>query len=295
MGKDLEEELDLKEGQSKADPDEEVGFVVEEEGEEQEEEAAAPPQKAQELTPEQLRIRELEGEIQALKGNATQQNRQLAERLEQMDKDKEKDVIARFNAQRDRVKAGIKKAKEDGDVEKETELTDVLTKMNAAEMLANSQRREQRQPEQRPQPQQRREPPTDQAREWYLRNRSWFNVDPKATAYARTVDQALYLEGYDKSSRAYFDELDKRVGRVYPTLVNTQGASPVKKPAGSSTAPIARGASPRKSEVTTADGRLKLTPKRHQVANMLGILDDPVKMAAYKKEIKRSNAAGGAN
>lgn len=302
MDEDLEElksQDELKKEVGAADDDE--GYEVVEEGEDAAAEAedAKPP--ATQLTPEQVRLRELEAEIADLKAKGSQgdsdRNRELTERLDKLDKDKEADVLARFNARRDQVKKELRAAKEAGDTDKEMELTDVLTKMNAAEIVANSQRREpppnsnrtqQRQPQ--------REAPTNEAREWYMRNRSWFGTkeNAKATAYAKTIDQALYLEGFDKNTPAYFDELDKRVGRVYPTLVTPkQGAAPVVK-RGSATAPTARGASPRKADLTTADGRLKLTPKRHQVASMLGILDDPEKMKAYKQELKASNARAAA-
>lgn len=299
---ELKSQDELKKEVGAADDDD--GYEVVEEGEEAAvEEAADAKPPATQRTPEQTRLAELEAEIAELKAKSTQgdsdRNRELNERLDKLDKDKEADVLARFNARRDQVKKELRAAKEAGDTDKEMELTDLLTKMNAAEIVANSQRRERPDPAQsrRPQPTQQREPPTNEARDWYMRNRGWFGTqaNAKATAYAKTVDQALFLEGFDKNTPAYFDELDKRVGRVYPTLITPrQGAATVKRQTGSATAPTARGASPRKGDITTADGRLKLTPKRHQVASMLGILDDPAKMKAYKQELRASNARAAA-
>ena len=75
----------------------------------------------------------------------------------------------------------------------------------------------QQQPEQ---PAQQEIQPTEDALAWHERNPWYANKDDeedmKATQYAYYVHYNLANEGYDVGSDEYYEELDRRVGTVYP-------------------------------------------------------------------------------
>ena len=74
--------------------------------------------------------------------------------------------------------------------------------------------------------------PTEDALEWHERNPWYANKDDeedmKATQYAYYVHYNLANEGYDVGSDEYYEELDSRVGTVYPhTRSSETGGSTV--------------------------------------------------------------------
>ena len=71
--------------------------------------------------------------------------------------------------------------------------------------------------------------PTEDALEWHDRNPWYANKededDMKATQYAYYVHYNLANEGYDVGSDEYYEELDSRVGTVYPHTKSTNSGS----------------------------------------------------------------------
>ena len=71
--------------------------------------------------------------------------------------------------------------------------------------------------------------PTEDALEWHERNPWYANKedeeDMKATQYAYYVHYNLANEGFDVGSDEYYEELDSRVGTVYPHTKSTNGGS----------------------------------------------------------------------
>jgi hypothetical protein len=71
--------------------------------------------------------------------------------------------------------------------------------------------------------------PTEDALEWHDRNPWYANKDDeedmKATQYAYYVHYNLANEGYDVGSDEYYEELDSRVGTVYPHTKSTNSGS----------------------------------------------------------------------
>ena len=72
------------------------------------------------------------------------------------------------------------------------------------------------QPEQQPQQPQAVQP-TKEALAWASKN-PWFNENMEATAWAQHVHNTLAYEGYDLDSDDYYNELNKRIYKVYPDL-----------------------------------------------------------------------------
>jgi len=73
--------------------------------------------------------------------------------------------------------------------------------------------------------------PTEDALEWHDRNPWYANKDDeedmKATQYAYYVHYNLANEGYDVGSDEYYEELDSRVGTVYPHTKSANGGSKI--------------------------------------------------------------------
>ena len=71
--------------------------------------------------------------------------------------------------------------------------------------------------------------PTQDALEWHERNPWYANKDNeedmKATQYAYYVHYNLANEGYDVGSDEYYEELDSRVGTVYPHTKSADSGS----------------------------------------------------------------------
>tara|TARA_R100000655_G_scaffold88473_1_gene128793 strand:+ start:76 stop:1047 length:972 start_codon:yes stop_codon:yes gene_type:complete len=71
--------------------------------------------------------------------------------------------------------------------------------------------------------------PTEDALAWHERNPWYANKDDeddmKATQYAYYVHYNLANEGYDVGSDEYYEELDSRVGTVYPHTKSAQSGS----------------------------------------------------------------------
>ncbi len=73
--------------------------------------------------------------------------------------------------------------------------------------------------------------PTEDALEWHDRNPWYANKDDeedmKATQYAYYVHYNLANEGFDVGSDEYYEELDSRVGTVYPHTKSADGGSKI--------------------------------------------------------------------
>jgi hypothetical protein len=68
--------------------------------------------------------------------------------------------------------------------------------------------------------------PTEQAKAWHAKN-SWYGdtANPEnlqATQYAYFTHYNLINEGYEADSEDYYNELDARVGKVYPDIMSGQ-------------------------------------------------------------------------
>jgi hypothetical protein len=67
--------------------------------------------------------------------------------------------------------------------------------------------------------------PDDKAVAWAEQN-SWFQKDRVKTYTAMGIHEDLINEGFDGSDNEYYEELDKRMTKVYPNLRNEpQGVS----------------------------------------------------------------------
>ena len=106
--------------------------------------------------------------------------------------------------------------------------------------------------------------PTEDALEWHERNPWYANRDDeddmKATQYAYYVHYNLANEGFDVGSDEYYEELDSRVGTVYPHTKSASNGNSKTVESGS------RPAVQRVASATQGGGRSKTQGKKNGVS-----------------------------
>lgn len=173
--------------------------------------------------------------------NVQQRATELESRFRETDSARMGEAKNRIDTQVVALKQIIKKAREEGDMDTETEAQERLTSVqwekrqleDAARAydaqrqaaLQQSQRQAALQPAyQQPvqQPQRQADP---KAEEWAERN-SWFGKDTVMTHAVWGVHKDLIQkEGFDPASDEYYDELDKRMRSIFPGKFDASGRS----------------------------------------------------------------------
>jgi len=242
------------------------------------------------------RMRESERREQAALAYAQGLQRQageLQQRLIHTDAGRLTEARSRIDTQLATLKSIIKRAREENDIETETEAAQQLTKLTleqqqvaaymppqaampvqqALPQQAYVQPQAQPQPQPQPQPQARRTDPKADA--WASRN-PWFGADQQMTYAAFSVHKSLVdEEGFDPQGDEYYTELDRRMRKQFPDrLQSPQNRSTAHAPA---VAPASRS-----SGVNTARKVVRLSPSEVAIANKLG-----VPLEEYAKYVKR--------
>ena len=123
-----------------------------------------------------------------------------------------------------------------------------------------------------PQTQQQQVQPDPLAQEWFKKN-SWFGKDEIATAVAVAVDQKLKNEGYDPSTKEFYNEIDRLVQQELPHKFNREMDNTTKP------SQVVAGTS-RKS---SPKNKVRLSKKDVELAKKWGIPLD--RYAAEKKKV----------
>jgi len=193
---------------------------------------------------------------------------------------------SRIETQAMALKSIIKKAREEGDIDTETEAQERLTSLmfeqrqvqeaNAARE-ANAQRAQQMAQQQAvaPRPQPKVDP---RAEEWAEKN-EWFGTDTVMTHTAYGIHRQLVeIERFDPQSDEYYDELDRRIAETFPNKFgkasnaqNTRSSRPVQ-----TVAPATRS-----SGANNVRRTVRLTPSQVAIAKKLG-----VPLEEYAKYVK---------
>ena len=235
----------------------------------------------------QKRIKKLvdqrrEAEIQAR--SMQEQNDQLSKRLERLEKGSVKNSEQAFNQRYAQTKAALEKAVEEGDTKAQINFQEQMVDMRAAMRVAEMQKqmRDQRAVSPtvgRAQQAATQEVP-EKASSWWQQNR-WFNSSgfERETAAARAIDVQLDLEGFDKNSDEYYENLNNRLLSMFPEL--NSGASPTKTRA-KSRQPVA----PTTGGSSYKGNRVRMTQDQLRMARELGITDE-ASLKKYEAEIKR--------
>lgn len=214
----------------------------------------------------------------------------LEQRLVQTDNSRLTETKSRLETQTATLKAIIKRAREEGDIDTETEAQERLFQLSLDQRQVNEylSQQEQQAVQQQQQPaayqQQQRQtqqpqkpPPSPEAEEWAARNQ-WFGKDRPMTYAAWAIHADLIeREGFDPNSDEYYTELDNRLRNEFPhkfrTVQETQQRPRQTVPA---VAPASRS-----SGVNSARKTVRLSPSQVAMAKKLN-----VPLEEYAKYVK---------
>lgn len=219
---------------------------------------------------------------QGLKNEASH----LQQRLVQTDVGRMSEAKSRIDTQIATLKSIIKRAREENDVDTETDAQQRLTQLTLEQQQVAAYVPPQQMVPQQMVPQQAQyqaPPPVRQAAPaqtdpkadaWAARN-EWFGKDQAMTYTAFEIHKSLVdQEGFDPTSDEYYTELDRRVASRFPNRVQPP------QPRAQRYAPAVAPAS-RSSGVNSARKVVRLTPSEVAIANKLGVpLEE---YAKYKK------------
>jgi hypothetical protein len=237
------------------------------------------------------RLRETQRREQAALDYAKQvqaRAQELEQRYIKTDSERLVEAKNRVETQAVALKQIIRKAREEGDVDTETEAQQRLAAltMENSQLEAASQQREAYAQQVQAQQQQAYQPPAPQpapqvdprVEEWAEKNR-WYGRDTVMTHAAWGIHrQLVQAEGIDPSSDEYYDELDKRIRDAFPHKFQESNSGAQSRGRNVQTvAPASRS-----SGINNAARRtVKLTPSQVAIAKKLG-----VPLEEYAKYVK---------
>ena len=218
---------------------------------------------------------------------------QLEQQYMTVDSERLGEANGRVQTQVVALKQIIRKAREEGDIDTETEAQQRLTSLTWEQNQLNTatQQREQQQQEwnyqqqvaaqqaaQQPQVQVQQEV-DPRVEEWAERN-PWYGRDTAMTHAAWGIHrQLIQSEGFDPSSEEYYDELDKRLKENFPQKLG-RGQSQAQTNRATRNVQTVAPAS-RSSGINNARRTVKLTPSQVAIAKKLG-----VPLEEYAKYVK---------
>jgi hypothetical protein len=214
---------------------------------------------------------------------------ELEQKLVVTDYSRLNEAKSRITTQADQLKAIIRRAREEGDIDTETEAQERLMQLSQENVRVNEwmsyQEQQAQQAQQAPvryqQPVQQQAPakprPSPKAEDWAERN-EWFGKDKTMTYAAWGIHATLVdEEGFDPESEEYYTELDNRLRQEFPRRFQpaqqTQQRQRQNVPA---VAPATRS-----SGVSSARRSVRLTPSQVAIAKKLG-----VPLEEYAKYVK---------
>lgn len=222
---------------------------------------------------------------------------QLEQQFRQTDTERLYEAKGRIDTQIAALKQVLRQAREEGDMDTETEaqerLTAILMDQRQIQQAAAQRQQQdevaayqaQQQAAMRQQaqqaPQQAAREPDPRAEEWAEQN-PWFGTDTAMTHATWGIHRQLVIdERFDPESEEYYDELDRRIREAFPNKFQ-RGNNPSMQQrqqrarAAHSVAPATRS-----SGVNNARRTVKLTPSQVAIAKKLG-----VPLEEYAKYVK---------
>lgn len=225
-----------------------------------------------------------------------QQAQELQQKLVHTDYSRLNEAKTRLETQQATLKAIIKKAREENDIDTETEATQRLSELTmeqrqvsgwlqtqeqqvkqAAQQTtqAPAQPYQQQVAQQAPRPP---APPSPKAEDWASRNQ-WFGQDRVMTYAAWGIHQTLVEnEGFDPNSDDYYTELDRRIREEFPKRFADENQQQVSRAQRS--APAVAPAT-RSSGINSARRTVRLSPSQVAIAKKLN-----VPLEEYAKYVK---------
>jgi len=242
------------------------------------------------------RMREAERREQAAieyaKGLQTK-TQDLEQKLVHTDYSRLNEAKTRLETQSATLKQIIRKAREEGDIDTETEANQRLTDLTmesrqVAGWLQTQEQQVRRQPQMQPQQPQYQQPqqqqyqerpqPSPKAESWAEKN-AWFGQDRTMTYAAWGIHQTLIEEeGVDPNSDEYYTELDRRLRDEFPKRFQNESSATQSRQQRS--APAVAPAS-RSSGVNQVRRTVRLSPSQVAMAKKLN-----VPLEEYAKYVK---------
>jgi hypothetical protein len=241
------------------------------------------------------RLRETQRREQAALEYAKQvqaRAQELEQQYVRTDEERLVEAKSRVETQAVALKQIIRKAREEGDIDTETEAQQRLTALTmeqgqldsaTAQRQAYLQQQQYAAQQAAYQAQQAQQPAQPQqvdprVEEWAEKNK-WYGRDNVMTHAAWGIHrQLIQVEGFDPSSDEYYDELDKRIRDAFPQKFGDGGASTQSRARNVQTvAPASRSSGIN----NTARRTVKLTPSQVAIAKKLG-----VPLEEYAKYVK---------
>ena len=215
--------------------------------------------------------------------NVQQQNHELEERYQKTDGERLQEAQGRLSSHAIALKQVIKRAREEGDIDTETEAQQRLTSamMEQQRLQETTSRRTQAPAPAQPRqaaPAPRAREPDIRAEEWAESN-EWFGQNTVMTHAVRGIHVDLVQkEGFDPTTDEYYDEIDRRIRDIFPREFD-----PVPTPNNRSRRPVQPVApATRSSGVNnTARRTVRLSPSQVAIAKKLG-----VPLEEYAKHVK---------
>lgn len=221
-------------------------------------------------------------------------SQELQRQLEVTDTSRLSEAKSRLETQTATLKSIIKRAREENDIDTETEAQErlfqlTLESQQISQHLSSRARQEEEMAAQQAQPRQvvpqqpapQRPRPSPRAEEWAEKN-SWFGKDKTMTYAAWGIHATMVEEeGFDPESEEYYTELDNRLRSEFPQKFGnyySKSAEPVSRQR--QNVPAVAPAS-RSSGVNSARKTVKLSPSQVAIAKRLG-----VPLEEYAKHVK---------
>ena len=215
------------------------------------------------------------------------QTQELQQKLVHTDYSRLNEAKSRLDTQQVQLRQIIKKAREEGDIDTETEAQERLSQLSMEQRQVSGWLQQQEQAVRNPAPQQQFQPapqpqrpvPDARAEEWAASN-TWFGQDRMLTYAAWGIHQELIeKEGVDPQSDEYYTELDRRLRDEFPKkFAGEQSSNQSSRQQRS--APAVAPAS-RSSGINSARRTVRLSPSQVAIAKKLG-----VPLEEYAKYVK---------
>ena len=216
------------------------------------------------------------------------QAQELQQKLVNTDYSRLNEAKSRLDSQQLQLRQIIKKAREEGDIDTETEASQRLSEMTMEQRQVSGWLQQQEQAVRNPAPAQQYQPaapqqqkssPDPRAEEWASKN-SWFGQDRMLTYAAWGIHQELIeKEGVDPASDEYYTELDQRLRDEFPRKFAGE-ESPSQPTRQQRSAPAVAPAA-RSSGINSARRTVRLSPSQVAMAKKLG-----VPLEEYAKYVK---------
>ena len=215
-------------------------------------------------------------------------NEELQQQNQQTAKERAGEASGRVETQLVALKNVIKRAREEGDIDTETEAQQRLTttvweQQQLKQELQTPQQAPAQPPPEAVSPPSASRPVDPKAEEWAKKN-SWFGEDIVMTNTVRGIHVELIKnEGFDPSADEYYDEIDRRMKNLFPKQYNGDSSTD-SAPDNRTNRPVQTVApATRASGINNSARRtIKLKPSEVAIAKRLG-----VPLEEYAKHVKR--------